>query len=520
MSLFENIPSELHLGSLFLAAIVGFFIIIGFPSAQATSSQKEEMKTKVIDDIKSSSTTNKKPLKKISIVCVGSRGDFQPYLALAIELKKAGYHVRLLSIVTFQKFAEDFGIEFVVISNRCADKMLREDEKLRESMASGDIMKMFECIATNAIEDAPEMMKLFMNEMTNHTPDLFIEGTLCEFEGKYAQLVLNIPTIRIKLQSILYNPERAPLGLPTLPNGGHLNMLMNMMSMLYDGWAPKNIALASMGYKTLNDVYPKTAWMEDASQNLHGKDKQMLIVCQSNLFKDILAAGTTGGNIISFVGPQIVDAKQQTEHNGSFGGDHTKKQIDEFINADSKSKPVYCGWGSMICKSPEHMVQFVAKSLQISGERGIVLGGVAELSLELLKRSTSDKELIAYTEKNVLFVKYASHENLFPRMKCIVHHGGAGTTNAALRSGVPSIITPVFTDQFDHAYVLNKLGVGIGFSTQFQQITAEELGKGIRDVVNSAETKKSAKAVGVKISGENGKKVAVAKIQEFWNNLS
>ena len=42
--------------------------------------------------------------KKISIICLGTRGDFQPYLALALELKAAGFNVRLLSVVTFEKF--------------------------------------------------------------------------------------------------------------------------------------------------------------------------------------------------------------------------------------------------------------------------------------------------------------------------------------------------------------------------------------------------------------------------------
>ena len=45
----------------------------------------------------------------------------------------------------------------------------------------------------------------------------------------------------------------------------------------------------------------------------------------------------------------------------------------------------------------------------------------------------------------------ASHQWLFPRCSCVVHHGGLGTTQAALRAGVPSVITPVFGDQFHNA---------------------------------------------------------------------
>merc|ERR1712141_879288 len=113
-----------------------------------------------------------------------------------------------------------------------------------------------------------------------------------------------------------------------------------------------------------------------------------------------------------------------------------------------------------------------------------------------------------------------SHENLFPRVKCIVHHGGAGTTNAALRAGVPSIITPVFFDQWDHAHVLNELGVGFGFaSTQFQKITPEELGSAIHDVVNNEDMKAQAAKVAEAIRAENGQKTVLKVIESSTRSV-
>merc|ERR1712038_510136 len=248
-----------------------------------------------------------------------------------------------------------------------------------------------------------------------------------------------------------------------------------------------------------------------------GSGNQRIIICQSELFKNILAPGAS--DKMPFVGPSVIDGTQQKEKGGvaSFGGKDIHSKVEAFLMEDLESKPVYCGWGSMICKSPQHMIKFVVKSLQICGERGIVLGGVAGLSLELLKMSTTDNDLIAFAEKNILFLQKASHENLFPHMKCIVHHGGAGTTNAALRSGVPSIITPVFLDQFDHSHVLNELGIGIGLSSKLQQITPEELGKAIRDVVDNPEISIRAKEVQTKILQEDGAKVVVSEIEKLWN---
>ena len=86
---------------------------------------------------------------------------------------------------------------------------------------------------------------------------------------------------------------------------------------------------------------------------------------------------------------------------------------------------------------------------------------------------------------------------------------------------MPSIITPVFFDQWDHAHVLNELGVGFGFaSTQFQKITPEELGTAIHDVVNDEDMKAQASRVAEAIRAENGQKAVLKVIEEFYKNCT
>ena len=53
-----------------------------------------------------------------------------------------------------------------------------------------------------------------------------------------------------------------------------------------------------------------------------------------------------------------------------------------------------------------------------------------------------------------------SHELLFPRVAAVVHHGGAGTTAAAARAGVPQVITPMFGDQSTGPAASSSLGLG------------------------------------------------------------
>ena len=63
-----------------------------------------------------------------------------------------------------------------------------------------------------------------------------------------------------------------------------------------------------------------------------------------------------------------------------------------------------------------------------------------------------------------LFVGDVSHDVLFPRVAAVIHHGGAGTTAAAARAGIPQVIAPMFGDQFYWASRIVALGVGTEIS--------------------------------------------------------
>jgi hypothetical protein len=149
----------------------------------------------------------------------------------------------------------------------------------------------------------------------------------------------------------------------------------------------------------------------------------------------------------------------------------------------------------------------------------IVLGGAAQLSLDLLTEMEGvSQDMINYAKKNILFVNFAPHEWLFSRVLATVHHGGAGTVTAALRGGVPTIITPVFGDQFDFSYAVTKLGVGIGFTKQFQKIAWKELGDAIKKVSLDRDMTKRAAQLGAKLRNEDGSTKAVNEMEVYWKD--
>lgn len=460
-----------------------------------------------------------KQLRNVSIICNGSRGDYQPYLALGVQLQDAGYNVRILTNIAFEKYSSEFNVTHVTIDDQDAEKTMKQNPEVVQAMTTGNTKEAFQSRTKRMKLIAPSICKAFVKEITDNRPDLLIVGTLVVYFGFFAEMVLHIPTISVKLQSTVCTPTRAPLGFSSFPDGSHLFKILDILVENYDAMSVYDDEMETLGYRRMKSIFSKDSFKKYFKQILDGRSDKLVIICQSPLFKDILAPGSDDN--LAFVGSCILDEEQQKGSETFFGGDDNEKRFEAFLMEDPERKPVYCGWGSMVSKSPEYMVQFAVKSLQISGERGVVLGGFAGLSLDLLKTHVSDdnKDLVEYAEKNVLFLDKASHESIFPRMKCIIHHGGAGTFNAALRSGVPTIITPIFTDQFDHSYVVNELYNGFGFSKQLLNITCEELGEAIKSVVNDPDKYNKAQEIQSKVLQEDGKKTTVKLIQKYWESL-
>lgn len=123
--------------------------------------------------------------------------------------------------------------------------------------------------------------------------------------------------------------------------------------------------------------------------------------------------------------------------------------------------PVYIGWGSMMAKSGEHMTCLAVRALMKSQSRGIILAGWAKLEAGMMHGQPDTPQMVEYAKDNILFLETAPHEWLFPQCACTVHHGGAGTTAAALRAGRPTIITPTMSDQYFWAQTVASAGVGV-----------------------------------------------------------
>ncbi|MET9030420.1 glycosyltransferase [Nocardia sp. NPDC004168] len=115
---------------------------------------------------------------------------------------------------------------------------------------------------------------------------------------------------------------------------------------------------------------------------------------------------------------------------------------------DAGTPPVYVGFGSMPMRAG--IARAAIEAIRAHDRRVLLSRGWAELAL-----IDNREDCIAVGEAN--------HQALFARVAAVIHHGGAGTTTAAARAGVPQVVVPQMMDQPYWARRVADLGIGAAF---------------------------------------------------------
>jgi UDP:flavonoid glycosyltransferase YjiC (YdhE family) len=164
---------------------------------------------------------------------------------------------------------------------------------------------------------------------------------------------------------------------------------------------------------------------------------------------------------------------------------------------EAGAPPVYVGFGST-SRAVGATTRTAVQVLSDMGHRCIILGNQEEW------------EEFQVSE-TVYCLKWAPHSWLFSRVAAVMHHGGAGTTGAALRAGVPQIVVPFIADQYFWGSLVEALHVGPAPLTRKKR-SNEYMRQALLTATADA-TRRRAWAVGVHISEEDGLALAAQIIQ-------
>ena len=167
--------------------------------------------------------------------------------------------------------------------------------------------------------------------------------------------------------------------------------------------------------------------------------------------------------------------------------------LERFL--DKGPPPVYIGFGSMGDPQPRRTLSILRRSARRAGLRTVIQSGWAGWHFE-----SDDTCLCAMAD--------LPHDRLFPRLAGAVHHGGAGTTLAAARAGIPQVIVPHLLDQYYWGQRILEKGLGPRPLPK-NRLQAGRLTRAMRRIVSSPRLRANARVLSIPLQQRNGVQEAV-----------
>lgn len=408
---------------------------------------------------------------RISIHTLGTRGDVQPYLALALGLKSRGHDVLVAAPSQFEAFVGSRDIAFVHLPGEFLE-LLETPEAKAAIAGSGGFAAGF------------KMIKLFKP----------IGRKQLSAEWSAAQ--------RFTPEMIIYHPKA--VGAP------HIAEKLGCVSVLASplpGFTPTDeFASPLMPFRSLGPLNRLThsvmAGSGDAIfRGLIG-DWRVKELGLSRRPRRRLVPHATLYAYSQHVVPIPADWPSNVDVTGYWFLDDDKDwrpspELQKFLSAGSP--PVYVGFGSMPGLDPVALTSAVVDALIEAGQRGVLATGGGAIHGE----AGGD---------HVHIIEGAPHDKLFPLMSACVHHGGAGTTAASLRAGRPMVICPFFGDQPFWAHRVEDLGLGPK-SLDRKRLSSGSLAAAIREATDTPAYALRAAAIGRAVRAEDGVARAISFLE-------
>ncbi|MEM1286520.1 MAG: glycosyltransferase [Pseudomonadota bacterium] len=421
--------------------------------------------------------------RKILICTYGTRGDVEPFLALAKGLRVAGCDVLLATSERFEEFALQHGVPFYPMSDESLAAIETPDGRAMMEGGAGLIRRMMAGIrlARRSGPISAELMRQVWSAARSFGPDAIIFHSKL-FAASHVAEKLRIPAFLGALQPMIVPTSAFPaMGLPSL-SLPRFNQLTYRLVNASFGALRKSVNRfrdQSLGMPPIKDV-------------------------RSVLFPP-------GAGVIPVLhahSPSVMARPQDWPPHAHVTGTWRLPSLEEFSPPqelvtflEDGPPPVFVGFGSMTSTDGKALGRLVSGALRKAGQRGVVAQGWADLDVD------GGADIIA--------IPPVPYSWLFPRMAAVVHHGGAGTTAEGFHAGVPCLICPFFGDQPGWGRLSADLGVGAQ-PIKRSRLTEERLAKGIAQITGSADLRANAKSLAEKLAREDGVQSAVDIVMRNW----
>lgn len=365
-------------------------------------------------------------MSKIVIATLGSYGDINPYIPIALELKARGRRAVIATSEHYRSAVESEGLEFYPV---------RPDIKIGDVEIYRDIM--------DSRRGSERVIKQHVMP--------FIRESYEDFEKACADADLILSHV------ITYYA-------PILAEKKNIRWLSTVLAPMvffsaYDppvlAPIPQLSALRSLGPK-LNGPVLKLLKLVSRNWSRPARDLRAALGIPSE--KDPLFEGQHSPyGVLALFSKCFAEAQPDWPdktlicgfpfHDHDIGGKAPDPRLAEFLKRGDP--PIAFTLGSSAVHIPGDFYGIAAQASRALGRRAVLVAGSEAENLNAAHKSDS-----------LLAVPTAPYHWLFAQCCAIVHQGGVGTTAQALRSGKPELVVPFAHDQFDNADRVQRLGAG------------------------------------------------------------
>ncbi len=412
------------------------------------------------------------------LVAAGSHGDVHPFIALACALRDRGHRAGIVTNGYFREIIEAAGVE-------CLESGVHADlgEMIRGTPAMHPVLGPLYVMRELAVKHARSTFlatQRWLREIPCHA---VLTHPVC-LGASWAAEQAGVASVPVVLSPcVWFNPRD---------------------TLVMSGWrksdpSPRAVRLqVSIGRWAMR-------WMLDGAGNR--LRRELGLPRQRDLF---LRDCTVGPLVLGLWSPELRgplpgDPEHSRVcgfawHDAAFEQTQELGELDRFL--DEGEAPVVFTLGTAGVHSPGKFYAQAALACRLAERRGVLLVGRREY-------------LPSQLPVGVRAFTYVPYSALFARARLIVHHGGIGTCAQVMRSGRPSIVSPMAHDQFDNAARLRRLGCAE--VVRHGKATGDRLARAIRLIDEGGHADRAA-ALARAISGENGAARAAELIEQRFAN--
>jgi UDP:flavonoid glycosyltransferase YjiC (YdhE family) len=385
---------------------------------------------------------------KLILPTIGTRGDVQPYIALALGLKKTGHAVTLVTHPCMRGLVESYGVPFAPMGPDIDIGYEAARIRAKSPNWMAGFMRVMKFSFAMLEQSHPGLLE------TCRGADLVIVSHSAA--GRMEADKLGLPTVSVTL-----TPEAIPVKDPNDP-------LLKRMLM--------GLAGAGMGMLMTRplDQIRKRAGLPPMGPT--GITSETL-------------------NLIP-LSPQISPPNPLWEPRHRLTGYWFAPAPETWTPPDDLAAfleagdpPVVFSLGAMALSGEDALesAQIALAAVKQAGVRAVIQGWDAAM-----------KQL--QIPPNVFHAGSIPHDWLLPRASGLVHHGGFGTTASGFRAGIPMLVIPHIIDQFIWGNKVAQLGVGLKPVAR-PKLKAENMAAALREM-QSPEMRRKAAGLGAAIRAE------------------